>query len=237
MHVHAWLGRYLWRAHPPPVPLAAAFIIAAAVLIVACPCAMGLATPAAIMAGSNAAARRGILIRDGVALEKAGQITAVALDKTGTLTVGQPQVVQVQVCPAERSGQVDNQKWGAPARLAAALARHSGHPLSQAVARLSDEEIPLFEWREIPGQGVEGKLKIDGGEWQTARLGSYHWLGETGVDLDSGKPFAEDWSAQGATFLGLAVDQDLLAVLALKDTLKPGAKEVVTKLHDQGFKV
>ena len=124
---------------------------------------------------------------------------------------------------------MDNQNWGAPARLAAALARHSGHPLSQAVARLSDEEIPLFEWREIPGQGVEGKLKIDGGEWQTARLGSYHWLGETGVDLDSGKPFAEHWSAQGATFLGLAVDQDLLAVLALKDTLKPGAKEVVTK--------
>src|SRR5712691_7873235 len=90
--VHHWLAQFLWAAHPPETALAAAIIAAAAVLIVACPCAMGLATPAAIMAASNAAARRGILIRDGVALEKAGQITAVALDKTGTLTVGQPQV-------------------------------------------------------------------------------------------------------------------------------------------------
>ena len=75
-----------------PTGAAAAFIIAAAILIVACPCAMGLATPAAIMAGANAAARRGILIRDGVALEKAGQVTAVIFDKTGTLTVGKPEV-------------------------------------------------------------------------------------------------------------------------------------------------
>ncbi|HWI55976.1 MAG TPA: cation-translocating P-type ATPase, partial [Bacillota bacterium] len=93
--VHQWLAQFLWVAHPPPSPLAAAFIIAAAVLIIACPCAMGLATPAAIMAGSNAAAQRGILIRDGVALEKAGQVTAVVFDKTGTLTLGKPSVVQI----------------------------------------------------------------------------------------------------------------------------------------------
>ena len=86
--VHESLARFLWAAHVPEGPLAAAFIIAAGVLIIACPCAMGLATPAAIMAGSNAAAQRGILIRDGVALEKAGRVTAVLFDKTGTLTVG-----------------------------------------------------------------------------------------------------------------------------------------------------
>src|SRR5579871_1630617 len=89
-HVHNWLAQFLWHTHFSRE--AAGFIIAAAVLIIACPCAMGLATPAAIMAGSNAAARRGILIRDGVALEKAGNITAVIFDKTGTLTVGKPEV-------------------------------------------------------------------------------------------------------------------------------------------------
>src|SRR6266567_4529493 len=99
--VHDSLERFLWVADPPSGRLAAAFIIAAAVLIIACPCAMGLATPAAIMAGSNAAAQRGILIRDGVALEKAGTITAVVLDKTGTLTVGRPAVAQIENCPPE----------------------------------------------------------------------------------------------------------------------------------------
>src|SRR6266850_2234997 len=92
--VHAMLSHYLWPAHPPVGNLAAGFIIAAAVLIIACPCAMGLATPAAIMAGSNAAAQRGILIRDGVAFEKAGHVTAVLFDKTGTLTLGKPTVAK-----------------------------------------------------------------------------------------------------------------------------------------------
>ena len=94
--VHVWLAQFLWPSQPPAGELAAAFITAAAVLIVACPCAMGLATPAAIMASANAAARRGILIRDGVALEKAGQVTAVIFDKTGTLTFGKPEVVAVE---------------------------------------------------------------------------------------------------------------------------------------------
>ena len=85
--IHDWFAPFLWRTMIP-TGAAASFIVAAAVLIVACPCAMGLATPVAIMAGANAAARRGILIRDGVALEKAGKITAIVLDKTGTLTSG-----------------------------------------------------------------------------------------------------------------------------------------------------
>src|SRR5208337_4847204 len=122
--LHDRLAPLLWHAMAP-VGEAAAFVIAAAVLIVACPCAMGLATPAAIMASANAAARRGILIRDGVALEKAGKITAVVFDKTGTLTVGRPEVVEIQEAQSPKS-KVQN--------LAAALARHSTHPISRAVA-------------------------------------------------------------------------------------------------------
>src|SRR6185295_4328142 len=94
--LHAWLGRYLWLMPVPEGALAAAVVQASAVLIVACPCAMGLATPAAIMAGTNAAALRGILIRDGVALEKAGHINTVAFDKTGTLTLGRLEVTGVR---------------------------------------------------------------------------------------------------------------------------------------------
>src|SRR5438093_428014 len=96
LNVGQTIAPFLWPVHFPSTALAAAFIQAAAVLIVACPCAMGLATPAAIMAGANAAAERGILIRDGIALEKSGQITSVVFDKTGTLTEGKLAVVAVQ---------------------------------------------------------------------------------------------------------------------------------------------
>jgi Cu+-exporting ATPase len=144
------ISAFLWTAHPPVEVLTAAIVYAAGVLIVACPCAMGLATPVAIMAGTNAAAQRGILIRDGVALEKAGKINAVIFDKTGTLTQGKPAVAKVvTVDGAMQLSQVTN--------LAAALARHSTHPLSQAVARLSLSEIVISDWREIRGSGVEGK--------------------------------------------------------------------------------
>src|SRR5207253_1886389 len=96
LKVGASLAPYLWSVHFPSTALAAAFIQAAAVLIVACPCAMGLATPAAIMAGTNVAAQRGILIRDGAALEKSGTITAIVFDKTGTLTQGRISVAAVE---------------------------------------------------------------------------------------------------------------------------------------------
>src|SRR6267142_7171617 len=132
MRVTGWLGGYLWPAMSMPgSAVAAGFIHAAAVLIIACPCAMGLATPVAIMAGTNAAARRGVLIRDGVALEKAGTVTAVLFDKTGTLTAGAPKVVASEIMAPQASG-TD------PIALAAALASRSKHPLSQAVAALAD---------------------------------------------------------------------------------------------------
>jgi Cu+-exporting ATPase len=161
---HAWIARFTWAAPTPESSLAAGFIVAAAVLIIACPCAMGLATPAAIMAGSNAAARRGILIRDGVALEKAGLITTVLFDKTGTLTVGRPEVVEVWENgrgPAEGPAPVGSTATtnGPPVlRLAGALARHSTHPISQAVARLFGDSLELAEWEEVRGAGIVGKI-------------------------------------------------------------------------------
>jgi P-type Cu+ transporter len=235
----AWLGRFVpWHGHVFDSPLAAAFIIAAAVLIIACPCAMGLATPAAIMAGSNAAARRGILIRDGVALEKAGDVTAVIFDKTGTLTFGKPEVAAIGV-PNSGSARFEavqvrgDQEIGFPMGLAASLARHSTHPISEAIAKLSGEEINISEWREVPGAGVEGYIQHPS---RHVRLGSLRWLWEEGVELSSAEAFISEWSGQGATMAGLAEEKTLLALFAIQDTVKPGSAKVIRELQARGLK-
>jgi Cu+-exporting ATPase len=227
--------------------MAAAFISAAAVLIVACPCAMGLATPVAIMAGSNAAAQRGILIRDGVALEKAGEVTTVLFDKTGTLTSGKPTLAKVWHAP-HRGGipPASVTAAGADPRtdagdttalgLAGALAKHSTHPISHAIANAGFGEAVIADWQEVPGAGVQAKYAVAHGNDQRVRLGSLKWLRESHVDLAEGESFIAEWSSQGATIAGLAVETHLLSLFALKDTVKPGASRVVQQLHRQGLK-
>jgi Cu+-exporting ATPase len=223
-----------------------AFVIAAGILIVACPCAMGLATPAAIMASANAAARRGILIRDGVALEKAGKITAVVFDKTGTLTMGKPQVAAVGT-PSTVSASFDSLPvlaetvLGVPFALAAALARNSTHPISQAIAKISAGKTELADWKEVRGAGVEGNIQHPTSNNQQpmakARLGSLNWLKESGVDLAAGEEFISEWSQQGATIVGLASDKNLLGLFAVRDAVKANAKQVVEQLQQQGLKI
>jgi Cu+-exporting ATPase len=244
--VHDWIGQFIWLPPVPKEAIAAGFMIAAGVLIIACPCAMGLATPVAIMAGSNVAAQRGILVRDGVALEKAGRITGVVFDKTGTLTTGTPSVVHSWESKCGSSRNVHD--------LAAALARHSLHPVSKAVAKLSPIDLALDDWREVHGAGVEGKfvstpkskvqnpesevqsLAPEGQDAEVYRLGSLRWLKESGVDLASGDAFVKEWSQHGATIVGLASERRLLGLFAAKDTLRAGARSVVSKLHRQGLK-
>ena len=246
--VHDVLARFLWAAHPPEGAVAAAFIIAASVLIIACPCAMGLATPAAIMAGSNAAAERGILIRDGVALEKAGRITAVLFDKTGTLTTGKPEVVKVWEGGEVRSPKSEVRKKSeepkSRLRLAAALARHSAHTVSQALTSLSPDGPALGDWQEVRGAGVQAELDdnhalpITGHQSSViVRLGSIRWLAESGADLAPGQQFITEWAAQGATVVGLAAGTSLLGLFAVKDAVKGGAREVVRGLERQGLSI
>jgi Cu+-exporting ATPase len=244
--VHNSLAGFLWAAQPPEGPLAAAFIIAAGVLIIACPCAMGLATPVAIMAGSNAAAQRGILIRDGVALEKAGRVTAVLFDKTGTLTAGKPEVVEVwEKGEVRKTNAEDRRKTEGPksegrastARLAAALASHSAHPISQAVARLSPDGLAVTGWQEVRGAGVQATVELNQQPPVTARLGSTRWLEESGIDLAPGQAFIAEWASQGATIVGLAVENSLCGLFAIKDAVKPGARDVVQQLEQQGLTI
>ncbi len=220
MNVYNALAPYLWAAHPPE-GVAAGFIIAAAVLIIACPCAMGLATPAAIMASANAAAKRGILIRDGVALEKAGTITAIVFDKTGTLTQGKPQVVAAEAFSESATA------------LAATLASHSTHPISQAIAKAANaNNRQVTDWREVRGSGVEAMQ--DG---KSVRLGSLRWLGENGVGWEAGEQFVAEWSGQGATTIGLAIGNSLAGLFAVRDTLKSSAVQVVSQLQRGGLRV
>jgi len=227
---------WLWPATLPTTPLAAAFIHAAAVLIVACPCAMGLATPAAIMAGTDVAARRGLLIRDGAALEKSGRITTVLFDKTGTLTDGKVSVTGHVAFPAALPpGETAH-------TLAADLAEASRHPLSVAIAvwgrhALNGEATgpvaPAFDdWHEVSGCGVEARRGV-----RVHRLGSLSWLSEMGVAIEPGREFAADWTARGATVLGVASDGALAGMMALTDTLKAGATAVVSSLQRQGLEV
>jgi Cu+-exporting ATPase len=242
--VHGWLGQFLWHAHPP-VGVAAAFIIAAGVLIIACPCAMGLATPAAIMAASNAAAQRGILVRDGVALEQAGRVTAVLFDKTGTLTTGKPSVADVWT----REQESQTARGVSPVlEMALALAQHSNHPMSRAVGDYAKREgrtrpaetfaAQITEWQEVPGGGVAAKIQERNSKIQNrVQLGSLRWLAESGVEWDSGRSFVEKRSQEGATIVGFAIEKKLLALFAVKDTMKFGVPKVVERLKEQGFKV
>jgi Cu+-exporting ATPase len=220
---------YLWSV-TPPAGAGAGFIIAAAVLIVACPCAMGLATPAAIMASANAAARRGILIRDGVALEKAGRITAIVFDKTGTLTTGELAMAGPWT-PTDSREQAHLVQ-----ELAGQLAQPSRHPVAKVLATFARGRIRLENWTEIPGAGVQAQLNAFDHAADRVRLGSLRWLEECGVNIPEAPGFAGPHQAEGAALVGLARGNDLLGMFALKDALKPGTARVVAQLQQQGLK-
>ena len=226
--VHNSFAPFLWPAHPPIGQMAAAFIIAAAVLIVSCPCAMGLATPVAIMAGANAAARNGILIRDGVALEKAGIINAVCFDKTGTLTTGKPILVDKWILDEASLPMLS---------AAVELANHSQHPISRAIAlSVSSAGNQIRESEEIHGAGVRGSLFLNGKSVE-ARLGSVRWLAESGVALEAGQEFTKQWTSQGATVSGFATEGKLRALFAVRDALKPGSHQVIQELKRQNLEL
>ncbi|MFN0068672.1 MAG: heavy metal translocating P-type ATPase [Limisphaerales bacterium] len=222
--VHAALAGGLWRVPVPETPLAAGVIHAVAVLIIACPCAMGLATPAAIMAGVNAAARRGILIRDGAALEKAGRINTVAFDKTGTLTEGRFEVRGVT--PAGKATETE------VLAEAAALAGGSTHPISRAIAAAGPgppQRNRWRDWRELRGRGVEA---VDAATGETWRLGAPAWLAEAAGSSGAAIP-----AVPGVTRIGLAAGGALRGWIDLADRPRPAAAEVIAALRAQGLGV
>jgi len=218
---------WLWAG----VGLETALIRAVAVLVIACPCALGLATPAAIMAGTGVAARHGILIKDAEALELAHRVRTVAFDKTGTLTVGKPRLTAFQVAPGADES----------ALLAAVAAVQSGseHPLARAVVAAAQERglsVAQPEGvRAVPGRGTEGELA-----GRSYLVGSLRWMQELGVDMGALAMAAAALQGQGATVSAVAerVTEGLAAraLLAFGDEPKPGAREALAQLNAQGVR-
>ena len=198
-----------------------AIMHAVSVLVIACPCALGLATPAALVAGTGAAARRGVLIRDAAALERARGLDTVVFDKTGTLTEGRHAVVAV-------AGEEET------LRLAAALQQGSGHPLAQGVLRAAAAAglalPPVEGFRAAPGRGVSGRV-----EDRAFALGNRRLMAEAGADPQPFAAFAAEHEAYGATVVYLAEGGRVLGALALADTLRPGAAEAVAETRALGL--
>ncbi len=221
------LAGWLWAG----VGLETALIRAVAVLVIACPCALGLATPAAIMAGTGVAAKHGILIKDAEALEVAHRVGTVAFDKTGTLTVGRPRLTAFHAHPGSDE----------PALLSAVAAVQSGseHPLARAVVAAAQERgLALAQpegVRAVPGRGTEGEVA-----GRSYLVGSLRWMQELGVDLGPLAGQAAALQGQGATVSAVAerVTQGLAAraLLAFGDEPKPGAREALERLKARGVR-
>jgi len=207
-------------------PLESAIINAVAVLVIACPCALGLATPTAIMAGTGVAARHGILIKDAEALEHAQGVSAVVFDKTGTLTSGTPKIAHLAALDGNESLLLQQ---------AGALQRGSEHPLAKAVLEACDEQglkvADVSASQSLTGRGIAGTL--DG---RQLALGNRRLLEEAGLDAGALSQQATAWEAEGRTLSWLieqGANPRVLGLFAFGDTLKPGALRAVQQLKAQ----
>ena len=205
-----------------------ALTISIAVLVIACPCALGLATPTAIMVGTGKGAEQGILIKSGTALEMAHQVNAVVLDKTGTLTQGQPQVTDV----LPLTGWTPDQLLA----LAAAAEVNSEHPLGQAiVAGARERELALPEvtdFQSLTGSGIQVRL-----DQATYYLGNRRLMQEQGLDLGQAEEQAAALAAGGKTPIYVANEHELLGLIAVADPLKETSPEAVRRLKAMGLQV
>ncbi|WP_186078964.1 heavy metal translocating P-type ATPase [Burkholderia gladioli] len=214
-------------------PAETAILNAVAVLVIACPCALGLATPAAIMAGTGVAARHGVLIQDALALELAQRTAVVAFDKTGTLTEGKPSVTAFEPIGTTRETAI---------AIAAAIQRHSEHPLARAIVAAHHGEAhgearapQASDAKAVAGRGVEAR--IDG---TRHAIGSARWLDELAIEVPAAaRRRAAELEAAGNTvswLMRLDAPAAVLALIAFGDTVKPSAREAISRLHALGIR-
>ncbi len=218
----------VWSAFGPEPRLAHGLLNAVAVLIIACPCALGLATPMAIMVGTGRGATAGVLVKNAEALERLESVDTLAFDKTGTLTEGKPRLVATETFDG----------WSADdaLRVAAALEQGSEHPLAAAVISAARERavsMPrVTDFSSAPGRGVTGE--IDG---RHAALGNALMMREVGVPIDAAADRADRHRALARTVLFLAVDGKLAALFSVADPIKSSAAAAVRQLHDEGLRL
>jgi len=218
----------IWYQVGPTPALTFALLNFVAVLIIACPCALGLATPTAIMVGTGKGAENGVLIRSGEALERSHKLRTVLLDKTGTLTRGEPRVTDIIAAPHSSRTEV--------LRLAASAEHGSEHPLGEAIIRAASEEklelSPASDFTAVPGHGVEASV---GGKKLV--LGNLRLIKDRGLSLNGLEEEANRLWGEGKTAMFLGVDNQVAGVIALADTVKPEAKGAVGELHRMGIEV
>jgi len=219
----------VWYFFGPQPAFNNALLSAVAVLIVACPCALGLATPTAIMVGTGKGAENGVLVKSGAALEQAEKLNVVVLDKTGTLTEGRP--IVTEIIPAA--------PWSPDEliRVAAAVERTSEHPLGEAIVKAAQERgiqtSPATDFRAVPGYGAEAV--VDG---RMVRIGNAAFLSDSvGPDLDQLHARGEVVQAEGKTTVYVAVDGRPAGLIVIADTTKPHSREAVESLHRLGLEV
>jgi len=216
---------YIWGPSPS---LTFALLNFVAVLIIACPCALGLATPTAIIVGTGKGAESGILIRTGEALETAHKIKSIILDKTGTLTLGQPKVTDI----AAASGFSEEELL----KMAASAEKDSEHPLGESIVNSAREKgldlSDSTEFNAIPGHGIEAR--VDG---QEVLLGNLKLMKEHKISLDGLEEKATQYSNEGKTPMFLGIDGKAGGLIAVADTLKPDSKDAISELKRLGLEV
>jgi Cu+-exporting ATPase len=210
-------------------PFVRALLAGTAVVVIACPCALGLATPTAIMVGTGKGAENGILIKSGEALETSYKIQAIVFDKTGTLTHGKPVVTDVDLVEGHDAARVFT--------FAAALERNSEHPLAEAImarAKADGVEVPAVEgFAAVPGHGVEGT--VDGAR---VAFGNRKLMARDGIDISRFEERIQRLEGEGKTVMLVGVNgQELAGMIAVADTLKPNSKEAVARLTQMGVAV
>ncbi len=213
----------VWLIVGPSPSLPLALVAGVSVLIIACPCAMGLATPTSIMVGTGRAAELGVLFRKGDALQQLQQARVVALDKTGTLTLGRPELVDVITTGGFARDEV--------LRLAAAAEAQSEHPIAAAITRAGPSDLPKpAEFESLTGLGL--RARVDG---RDILVGSARLMSQESIDLSQLEPAALKLADEGATPLYVAIDGSPAAALAVSDPIKPGTREAIGQLHDMGL--
>ncbi len=222
----ALLSAAIWYFFGPAPQIVYTLVIATTVLIIACPCALGLATPMSIIAGVGRAAEYGVLVRDADALQRASELDTLVFDKTGTLTEGKPQVVAVKTY-----GDIDEAQ---ALRLAAALEQGSSHPLAHAIIEKAGEtQLPqISAFRTLRGLGVSGEA-----EGYALLLGNQALLNEQQIATSDIDPELEAQAAKGATPVLLAVDGKVAALFAIRDPLRADSVAALERLHREGYRL
>lgn len=213
--------------------LTLATLTSVGVLIIACPCALGLATPTSVMVGTGLGAEHGILIKGAESLELAHKIQTIILDKTGTLTAGKPTVTNYIT-----TGGTTNDNELKLLRLVAAVERKSEHPLAEAIVQYAQSQgvdFPLPEpedFEAMTGMGVQGYVSD-----RFVQIGTSRWMGELDVNIEPLKLFQEQWETEGKTTAWIAVDGTIEGIMGIADTLKPSSENAIKTLKRMGLEV